>query len=430
MPAIEIVAVNQCSGNSRGFFDPRVAGGQLGNGAMGNARWRGVPLKAVLDKAGVQQGAQAGHLQRPGRAGQRQDAGFRQGARHRPRARRRGDAGLWHERRGPAVAQRLSAAARRARLLRHLLGQAPQRDHRHRQRVRRLLDEDAPTAFRTTPAPASSPAPRRRRRSRSAASPCAPSSPASPTAPSCRPASDRRCKGIAFDGGTGIKEVAVSTDGGKTWTPAQARPGSRQILVPRMDSCRSSSAGRRARAQGARHQQWRRDAADRRRCGIRPATCATSSKPFASRRPEENDHETLELSSRSPAIAVTVALSVRRQRQARSPTSFRTKPLPSSRAPISKRCRNNCTRLPLGRLHQHPAAGPEVQEGLLGGRSHQDDQGLRRADRRSRRRQDRRLSRRDLLNGGALSPFLTTRFAYNRPPGLDRCAMARRAVGC
>jgi sulfite dehydrogenase (cytochrome) subunit A len=54
---IEVVAVNQCSGNSRGFFEPRVAGGQLANGAMGNARWKGVPLKAVLDRAGVQKGA-------------------------------------------------------------------------------------------------------------------------------------------------------------------------------------------------------------------------------------------------------------------------------------------------------------------------------------------------------------------------------------
>src|ERR1700760_1089606 len=27
MPATELVAVNQCSGNSRGFFEPRVAGG-------------------------------------------------------------------------------------------------------------------------------------------------------------------------------------------------------------------------------------------------------------------------------------------------------------------------------------------------------------------------------------------------------------------
>ena len=48
----EIAAVNQCSGNSRGFFKPRVAGGEWGNGAMGNALWRGVRLKDVLDHAG------------------------------------------------------------------------------------------------------------------------------------------------------------------------------------------------------------------------------------------------------------------------------------------------------------------------------------------------------------------------------------------
>jgi len=57
MPSVEIIAVNQCSGNSRGFFEPRVAGGQLGNGAMGNARWKGVSLKAVLDRAGVRKDA-------------------------------------------------------------------------------------------------------------------------------------------------------------------------------------------------------------------------------------------------------------------------------------------------------------------------------------------------------------------------------------
>jgi DMSO/TMAO reductase YedYZ molybdopterin-dependent catalytic subunit len=54
---VELAAVNQCSGNSRGFFEPRVAGGQLANGAMGNARWKGVALKALLTKAGVQAGA-------------------------------------------------------------------------------------------------------------------------------------------------------------------------------------------------------------------------------------------------------------------------------------------------------------------------------------------------------------------------------------
>jgi DMSO/TMAO reductase YedYZ molybdopterin-dependent catalytic subunit len=57
LPQIEIAAVNQCSGNSRGFFQPRVAGGEWGNGAMGNARWTGVRLKDVLDRAGVKAGA-------------------------------------------------------------------------------------------------------------------------------------------------------------------------------------------------------------------------------------------------------------------------------------------------------------------------------------------------------------------------------------
>ncbi|MBN8817649.1 MAG: molybdopterin-dependent oxidoreductase [Sphingomonas sp.] len=56
-PVREIVAVNQCSGNSRGFFDPRVGGGQLGHGAMGNARWQGVALRDLLDHAGVRAGA-------------------------------------------------------------------------------------------------------------------------------------------------------------------------------------------------------------------------------------------------------------------------------------------------------------------------------------------------------------------------------------
>src|SRR5262249_57574087 len=63
MPGAEVVAVNECSGNSRAFFEPRVAGGQLGNGAMGNARWKGVSLKTVLDRAGVQAGARQVVLQ-------------------------------------------------------------------------------------------------------------------------------------------------------------------------------------------------------------------------------------------------------------------------------------------------------------------------------------------------------------------------------
>ena len=56
---VEIAAVNQCSGNSRGFFEPRVPGAQWGNGSMGNARWTGVRLSDVLDRAGVKSSAMA-----------------------------------------------------------------------------------------------------------------------------------------------------------------------------------------------------------------------------------------------------------------------------------------------------------------------------------------------------------------------------------
>jgi DMSO/TMAO reductase YedYZ molybdopterin-dependent catalytic subunit len=56
-PQVELAAVNQCSGNSRGFFEPRIPGGEWANGAMGNALWTGVRLKDVLDRAGVKAGA-------------------------------------------------------------------------------------------------------------------------------------------------------------------------------------------------------------------------------------------------------------------------------------------------------------------------------------------------------------------------------------
>ena len=57
LPQMELAAVNQCSGNSRGYFQPRVSGAQWSNGAMGNARWAGVSVNSVLDRAGVKAGA-------------------------------------------------------------------------------------------------------------------------------------------------------------------------------------------------------------------------------------------------------------------------------------------------------------------------------------------------------------------------------------
>jgi DMSO/TMAO reductase YedYZ molybdopterin-dependent catalytic subunit len=57
LPRIEYAAVNQCSGNSRSLYKPKVPGAQWEHGAMGNARWTGVRLRDLLDRAGVKAGA-------------------------------------------------------------------------------------------------------------------------------------------------------------------------------------------------------------------------------------------------------------------------------------------------------------------------------------------------------------------------------------
>jgi DMSO/TMAO reductase YedYZ molybdopterin-dependent catalytic subunit len=54
---VEVAAVNQCSGNRRGLFSPHVPGVQWGYGAMGNALWRGVRLKDVLQSVGISRAA-------------------------------------------------------------------------------------------------------------------------------------------------------------------------------------------------------------------------------------------------------------------------------------------------------------------------------------------------------------------------------------
>ncbi|MEO7873454.1 MAG: molybdopterin-dependent oxidoreductase [Bacteroidia bacterium] len=54
---VSLIALAECAGNSRSFFDPQVPGGQWKNGGMGNALWTGVKVKDILDAAGVKPGA-------------------------------------------------------------------------------------------------------------------------------------------------------------------------------------------------------------------------------------------------------------------------------------------------------------------------------------------------------------------------------------
>ena len=54
---VEVAAVCMCSGNRRGLSQPHVPGVQWGHGAIGNAKWRGVRLRDVLNKAGLKKDA-------------------------------------------------------------------------------------------------------------------------------------------------------------------------------------------------------------------------------------------------------------------------------------------------------------------------------------------------------------------------------------
>jgi DMSO/TMAO reductase YedYZ molybdopterin-dependent catalytic subunit len=56
-PVAEVVAVNMCAGNRRGLSQPHVPGVEWGNGAIGNARWRGARLRDVLSHAGIRKDA-------------------------------------------------------------------------------------------------------------------------------------------------------------------------------------------------------------------------------------------------------------------------------------------------------------------------------------------------------------------------------------
>ncbi|MEN4045277.1 MULTISPECIES: molybdopterin-dependent oxidoreductase [Sulfurimonas] len=54
---VEVTAVLQCGGNSRSAFTPIAGGIQWGSGAMGCAKWKGVRLSDILNRAGLKKDA-------------------------------------------------------------------------------------------------------------------------------------------------------------------------------------------------------------------------------------------------------------------------------------------------------------------------------------------------------------------------------------
>src|SRR3954452_22421933 len=55
MPSETRVATLECAGNSRVFLIPQAEGAQWELGAVGNAEWTGVPLGALLERAGIEE---------------------------------------------------------------------------------------------------------------------------------------------------------------------------------------------------------------------------------------------------------------------------------------------------------------------------------------------------------------------------------------
>src|SRR6266571_2757975 len=57
MPSETRGAILECAGNGRVFLVPHAAGAQWELGAVGNAEWTGVPLRALLERAGLEDDA-------------------------------------------------------------------------------------------------------------------------------------------------------------------------------------------------------------------------------------------------------------------------------------------------------------------------------------------------------------------------------------
>ena len=57
LPTHKLTATIECAGNGRVFIVPAVSGVQWGQGAVSNAVWEGVPLPAILERAGVKKPA-------------------------------------------------------------------------------------------------------------------------------------------------------------------------------------------------------------------------------------------------------------------------------------------------------------------------------------------------------------------------------------
>ena len=277
MPAVEVVAVNQCSGNRRGLSKPHVAGVEWGYGAMGCARWKGARLKDILDKVGLKK--EAIEIVFNGADGPAFDKtpDFIKSI------------PVWK-----AIDENtIIAYEMNGQPLPHLNG-FPARLivpgwtgtywMKHSSSITALTKPQG--GFWMNPA-YRIPLGKFPLVARFTSQEYAPNTPITEIVVNSLITSHRdgakvnagkvTVSGMAWDGGYGIRAVQVSTDGGKTWDDGQARRGSRPLCVPAVE-LRSHRQARQEHGDGQRHQQDRPEPDLRIDLQSRPAITTTSCK--------------------------------------------------------------------------------------------------------------------------------------------------------
>ena len=210
----------ECAGNGRARIEPRPISQPWLTEAVGCAEWTGVPLRALLDEAGVSDDAVElvfHGLDRGVEGGVEQD--YERSLHGRGGALRRRAAGVRDERRAAAAAARVPAPARDRGLVRDGARQVARRDHGGDGAVRRLpADDGLPDVRRTTGSPGE---PITRIMPRSLMVP-----PGIPEFMTRRRFVDGPCvlEGRAWSGWAPIASVEVSVDGGESWAPASLEP--------------------------------------------------------------------------------------------------------------------------------------------------------------------------------------------------------------
>ena len=209
LPSERVGTVGACSGLGRGLVRPLVPGLPWTKGDVSCGEWTGVPLAAVLRAAGARPDASVVAF----RGGRTIAAAKRDYWRHwalEPDAPPGSAAGLRAQRRAAAAVERLPAAPRRARDLRPRMGQAGRRD-RH--------PPHAPPA----------------RLARQGAQRCPPLKAMSlitdpPDGTRVAAGSTIDLRGVAWDGGQGVRSVELSADDGRSWSRARLeRPHGRYV---------------------------------------------------------------------------------------------------------------------------------------------------------------------------------------------------------